>query len=969
LTWNLLTQPANFWMLQTNMDLFRWVSPLRIALSYTLLGVVWVLLAASLFSQQFPEIGENFSIVFGFPFLVFTGYLGYRILLSWQRALAARSESQRINKLYTLLYQCNQASIRSRNQEELFFQVCHLAVEYGGMAMAWIGLLENESKRVKPSAWYSQHKNNPESIAIDTSSDGYFSNSYTRQAIIKDCPVWCQDINNDPDVNRRQIHTKNPGWNSFAVLPLHCGGKVFGLLSVYSKEIDAFDETARKLLVEMVANIDFALHHFANEAARERTDRELLASQRYLQAIIDNGPDCVKTLNAVGQVLAMNKAGLAMIEAESLEQVNGCGLHRFIAPDCLEAFYAMHQRVLEGEKGFLEFVSIGLKGTRRWLETTATLLPGWPGDGPVVLSITRDVTERKEAESQLRLAAQVFEQSSEGFVITDANKKIIMANKAFTRVTGYSLEEVKGKDPGQFLASGLQDDAFYLSMWDSINNQGFWQGEIWNKRKDGAIYPELLNISQVADSKNRVTHYVGIFTDLSQLKASEKKLEFLAHHDPLTHLPNRALLHYRIQLAISRCQREHKLLALMMLDLDRFKNINDSFGHLAGDDLLQQVAKRLSASLRKIDTVARLGGDEFTILLEDVKDFESAAKVAQTLIHQISEPFCLNRFGDVKIGASIGISFFPNYGKTPEILMQQADSALYLAKSQGRGRYAYFSNDLTIAAQKRMALDNKLRKAIAIGELSVFYQPQVDIASGRIVGAEALLRWLSPQEGVIMPDSFIPLAEENGLILQIGEFVLREVCRQGRKWLDEGLPNIRLAVNVSPHQFAQSDLESSVISILQETGFPAQQLELELTETALMARQEENIKLLNKLRSMGMRFAIDDFGTGYSSLAYLKRFPLDLLKIDKSFIEDIPEHADDMEIASSIIAIGETLGFKVLAEGVENDLQLGFLASKGCDLYQGYLFSGPLPAEEFAKLLRGQGAPVKTGFPVQGRVH
>ena len=400
--------------------------------------------------------------------------------------------------------------------------------------------------------------------------------------------------------------------------------------------------------------------------------------------------------------------------------------------------------------------------------------------------------------------------------------------------------------------------------------------------------------------------------------------------------------------------RDGKQMALMALDLDHFKVVNDSFGHGAGDELLQQVAERLTARLRDVDMVARLGGDEFIVLLDDITHPEDPARVAEAIIADLSKPFQLSQCNDLRIGVSIGISLFPQHGDSPEILMNHADTALYKAKDNGRGGFAYFSEDLTLAARKRIELEARLRKAINQEDLRVFYQPQVDIASGRIIGAEALVRWQDQTEGLITPDRFIPVAEETGLIMAIGEWVLHETCRQGRKWMDEGLPSLTLAVNVSPMQFRHCDINAVAAQILAETGFPAKQLELELTESGLMESQDKAVAILNNLHAQGIRLAIDDFGTGYSSLAYLKRFPVDVLKIDRSFIENIPLLKDDMEITETIIAMGHTLGFKVLAEGVETPEQLAFLRNKGCDTYQGHIKSKPVSAEAFAMLLRHQ---------------
>ena len=589
-----------------------------------------------------------------------------------------------------------------------------------------------------------------------------------------------------------------------------------------------------------------------------------------------------------------------------------------------------------------------------WLFGNA--LPQQQADGSVIWhGFITDITKQKQDEVDLRIAATAFE-LQDAMLVTDANNVILKVNQAFTRITGYSADEVIGKNPN-LLSSGLHDKAFYTAMWESINRMDAWQGEIWNRRKSGEIFPEWLIITAVKESENKdepVNHYVASFSDITSRKAAEEEIKQLAFYDPLTKLPNRRLLLERLKHSIEVERRDGNRLALLMLDLDRFKAVNDSLGHSAGDELLQQVAIRILARLRDVDMLARLGGDEFVVLLEDIAHPEDAARVAEEIILVLSKPFQLTQSHDVQIGASIGISLYPEHGGSYEVLMDYADAALYQAKDQGRGCYAYFSEDQTLAARERIALEARLRRAIEQGELRVFYQPQVDIASGRIIGAEALVRWQDPQEGLIPPLRFIPIAEETGLILDIGEWVLRETCRQGRRWLDAGLPPLTLAVNVSPQQFRRGDISSLVATVLNETGLPADCLELEMTESGLMENQDHVMELLNKLRSQGVRLAIDDFGTGFSSLAYLKHFPLDVLKIDKSFIDDIPHLQDDMEIAATIIAMGHILGFKVLAEGVETLAQLEFLREKRCDTYQGYIKSPPVPAEAFVELLRDQ---------------
>ncbi len=550
------------------------------------------------------------------------------------------------------------------------------------------------------------------------------------------------------------------------------------------------------------------------------------------------------------------------------------------------------------------------------------------------------------------IAASLFESTRNAVMVADAKNRILVVNRAFSELTGYSATEVIGQTV-QIFESDQQDDAFYADMWAQINQNGYWQGEIKNRRKSGEVYLQMLCITAIRNRLRKVTHYIWIFSNIAQLNDIVTRLDFLAHHDPLTGLPNRLLLFARLEHCIALEQRERKSAALLMLDLDRFKHVNDRFGHFTGDDLLKQVAHRLTSRLRGIDTISRLGGDEFAILLEDLSHTQDSARLAAEIIAAIGEPFHLGNGSEVRIGASVGISLFPDHGKTSEELLQQADAALYRAKADGRGNFKYYSEELTHAALRRINLESLLRRAVIRNELAVSYQPQIEISSGNITGAEVLLSWHNAKEGIVLPSQFIPIAEETGLIWELGEWVLREACRQGQAWLAADLPPLKLAVNLSPYQFRHGNITGTVSDILSETNFPAEYLELELTESALMEREKEAVLILGKLRALGVSLAIDDFGTGYSSLAYLKRFPLNMLKIDKTFIDDIPQQENDKEIITAIIGLGHTLGLMVLAEGVETKEQLDFLRGKGCDYYQGFYKSPPLSSENFEKMLNG----------------
>ena len=680
----------------------------------------------------------------------------------------------------------------------------------------------------------------------------------------------------------------------------------------------------------------------------------LLKKDGYQRTLLDNFPFTAWLKDSHGHFLVVNQAFAESVGATDPDSVIGKSDFDFYLPELADQYQQDELAVLEArQKRMFEEERVDPLGVSSWIETYKAPVIGANDEVLGTVGFTRDITERKHNETNLRIAATAFE-SQDGMFVTDVNRIILRVNRAFTGITGYSAEEVIGQTPMLF-NSYHQDDSFYAELWDCIFDEGAWQGEIWTQRKNGDIYLAWLMVTPVKDSKGNITHYVTALTDITVRKEAEEQIKQFAFYDSLTRLPNRRKLLERLEHCIAISVRERTQFAVLMLDLDRFKAVNDCFGHLAGDELLQQVAERISNRLRNTDTVARLGGDEFVILLSDINRKEDAARVAEMIVEDITTPFHLTQHGEVHIGTSIGISLYPEHGETAEVLMDNADVALYQAKNNGRGCFAYFSESLTLATRQRLQLENKLRHGLEHQELRVFYQPKIDMITGKIIGVEALVRWQDFNE-LMLPSYFIPIAEETSLIIDIGAWVLCETCRQGQLWLEEGLPPITLAVNIAPPQIKRSNLMELVCDVLEQTDFPANYLELEITERGLLEGRdaESIIAVLNDLHSLGVRLAIDNFGTGYSSLAYLKRFPVDTLKIDRSFVSTITNAQEDTGIASTIIAMAHSLGFKVLAEGVETDEQLAYLRAKECDFYQGYIKNEPMPADEIAVLLREQ---------------
>ncbi|MFK5983961.1 MAG: EAL domain-containing protein [Pseudomonadota bacterium] len=598
------------------------------------------------------------------------------------------------------------------------------------------------------------------------------------------------------------------------------------------------------------------------------------------------------------------------------------------------------------------FHNLNKEGQHIWESASISSLKNTNDEITNYIAIKVNITQQKENEKQLRLAQTVFETASEGMMVTDVDNKIQMVNKAFCLITGYNNEDVIGKDPS-LLNSGRHSKEFYQKMLNTLKTSSLWSGEIWNRRKNGVVYPEWLAISTMLDSKGELDGYVSLFSDISKRKMDEDHIQHQANYDPLTGLANRNLFSDRFSRALLSAESDKKRVALLFIDLDRFKNVNDTLGHLVGDLLLQEAAKRLTKTLRKSDTVARLGGDEFAVVLPDILGIEQIEEAVNKIISCLSLPYILGEY-KAFISASVGITVFPDDGDNSEALIRNADSAMYKAKDKGRKGFHFYTLEMDIEAQRRRILENDLHNALKNNEFSVYYQPILCSETGEISSAEALIRWNNPEKGLISPADFIPLAEEVGLILPIGEWVLREACIQAASWSNIVDKPPSIAINLSSRQFQRQNIPDLVQRILSETGLLAQRLSLEITEGLLVIDNDRTMRQLQKIREMGAKLSIDDFGTGYSSLSYLKKFPISTLKIDRSFIMELPDNVEDAALVDGILSMAKSLNLNVVAEGVETRQQVEFLKSKKCQYLQGFLFSKPLPKNDFIKFLKSK---------------
>lgn len=574
---------------------------------------------------------------------------------------------------------------------------------------------------------------------------------------------------------------------------------------------------------------------------------------------------------------------------------------------------------------------------------------GFDEAGLAVLTM-QDISLRRQTERKLKLSDTVFENSAEAILICDADGVILNVNPAFTWLTGYRPDEAIGKRPS-ILKSGRHDEAFYREMWTALQSVGHWEGELWDRRKDDSVYPKWLTINAVRNGE-RITHYVALFSDISERKENENRIRFLAQHDHLTGLPNRRFLEERAQQLIASERRRDYGIALMLIDLDRFKNINDTLGHNVGDHLLIEVARRLVNSVRSTDTVVRLGGDEFVILLEDMKDHNEVAVVARKVHEALGQPMTIDQ-RILHAPPSIGISVYPEDGEDIEALMKNADAAMYQVKAAGRNAWMFYTAHMNDESQERLRLENDLRLAIGAGQLHLYYQPQFDVQNSHITAWEALLRWDHPELGRISPERFIPVAEDSGQIQAIGAWVLRTACTEVKRWENAGMGVFRISVNLSAREFVQPTLADTIAEVLAELDLAPERLELEITESVLMADSPTVTETISRLKALGVTLALDDFGTGYSSLRYLKSFAVDRLKIDRSFVRDLGHSSNDAAIVKAVISLAEALNLGVIAEGVETEAQQAFLTEHGCQHTQGFLRGHPMSAMDVAGFLLG----------------
>lgn len=917
--------------------------------------------------------------------------------------------NQRLTQFYNVLSQCNQAIVRSHSEQELFQQICSDMVQYAGIKMAWIGVYVPEKNEIVPTTAFGTgieilerkkflldraadaitnlHVEADTNLAKDVDDPQHICVSAVRNAIA----TWSQDFANENHDADWAMLAQQHGWAASAAIPLFKNGAVYGVINVYAGNVNAFDKEIQTLLVELAMDLSFALNRFELEMGRQRSRQtealrsfmlEQINSAKslahmfrdvilHLEDLIPESICSIVLLDRDGVHLRVGAVpGLPDFFAKAIDGlaigdgIGSCGHamatgKRTIVEDIDNHPYWFAFRELAKRAQLASCWSEPIRASNNQILGAFAIYHAKPAKPEAwhlnMLEMASHflalAIEKNRTESNLRKLSQAVEQSPNIIIITDIDAKIEYVNQAFVTKTGLSLDQVLGQRPS-ILQSGKTPLFTYEEMWDHLRRGESWQGELINRYRDGREHIELAHISPVRDANGVVTHFLSLQEDITDKKRTEERIQYLAHYDVLTGLPNRVLLEERSQFAINSAKRKGGNLALIFFDLDHFKNINDSLGHSTGDALLVELSRRLRDVLREDDIISRLGGDEFILLLAGA-DEVGAERVAEKLLQTVNQPYVLGQY-DLNVSASIGIAVYPDDGEDLETLLRNADTAMYRAKQDGRNNFRFFTQEMQARSGRHLELVNALRYALERDQLQVLYQPQIQLQTGKVIGAEALLRWHHPEMGSISPAEFIPVAEETGQILAIGEWVLRTAVSQLGQWHDAGWRELSMAVNLSAIQFRHTDLPGTVSQILRELGLDAQFLELELTESVAMLDPPAAIATMNDLHHRGVRMAIDDFGTGYSSLSYLKKFQVSKLKIDRSFIRDIGTDPEDKAIISAVISMAKSLGMRTIAEGVETNEQLEFLQAHQCDEVQGYFFAQPLDALKFQEFMQGR---------------
>lgn len=869
----------------------------------------------------------------------------------------AEARLARVSRARRVMAEGNHVLMHATDETEMLQQMCKIAVESGGYKQAWVGYATEDILRPVYPAAHAGYGSGDEPMTSDSTwtADGRYQGTMGQVLATGEIDI-ARDVFNDPRHERRRTRAKQLGFQSAICLPLRNEGRLLGAVAFYAAEPDAFDEEEIALLTELVNDIAFGVSILRTRIAHRRAEAALRESEEQFGQLAHNIPQVFWITDVAHKRTLFVSAAAEQLIGRPLDEIRDNprllvrAVHR---QDRKRVHTARKLALTDGYD--VTYRIVRPDGTMRWVRDRAFPVRDAQGKVYRVAGIAEDITDRRRAEAALQESEEQFRQLAANipqvFWITDAaQREPLYLSPAFEKITGYPLSEIHA-DPRRWINMIHHEDRQRVKAARRLAAEGRYDEVFRVVRPDGSIRWVHDRAFPVHDVEGRVYRIAGIAEDITERKHAEEQLMKLAHYDVLTSLPNRVLFYDRLKQALAQAKRNQWIVGVMFIDVDRFKNVNDTMGHAVGDRLLQQVSERLKGTIRAGDTVGRLGGDEFAVVLSNLASAQDANLVAQKMMACFTEPFRLEG-SDVYVTASIGITLYPDDSTEQDILIRNADAAMYKAKEIGRDTYQFYTPEMNTRALEALGMENALRRALDRDEYLLYYQPKVGIVTGEITGLEALIRWRHPERGLVSPGEFMPVLEETGLIVPVGQWVLNAVCRQIKEWEAAGLQPVPVAVNLSARQFTSRDLGTSIKRTLEENQIDPGLIELEITESSLMVNTEEAVRTLEYLSGLGVLLSIDDFGTGYSSLSYLKRFPLDSLKIDRSFIRDVTTDGDDATITRAVISMAHSLGLKVVAEGVETEPQLAFLTEYGCDQIQGYFFARPLPADDCGTWLR-----------------